>query len=550
MPGAGYIEVMKVLLGAVAVIAGLAMVSCATSSGTLLSQVLEAEGADEESPAPPPPPPPEDVEGLEIRTDPAGAEVWLNGRYQGTTPLVIGGLVKGTYRLRITRHGYHDTVVWLDYPGGDMTYAVTLDPILGFVQVDVTPRDADVTLDGRRVSRGITPLPVGTYTVKVSAFGYRTWNDRIAVWENVVTPVVVDLEPAEFSLSPLSIWRAVVNPENPGLLGTLEAQFEVTGPGEGTASVFDQHGTEVHRQVLPEFRTWSQRFRWRPTGAIPDGEYSLVISGLGRDGVAASQEMLFSVDRTTRIAPRSSWSGSSGLLYAPVAEVLPAGSFQSSLIAIAYANTATGQVQAPLQLSFRAGLGADLELGGSFGAILTGATPPLAGGLSLRWKFVEPARPVGIGTALEVKAALQGVAGSGILATDTFANFSGLSIGIPLQMTLGAFSLLAEPAIITSAWQVDYEAAGPLPSIAPATWMYWKAGVMLDAGSFVAGLSASARSNPLPGGILSIGLPVQAGAEFHWLLPSTHVLVGGAVAGEFGDQGMYLMGGIGLGLLF
>jgi hypothetical protein len=544
---------MKLRLGAVTamVITAVALVSCATSSGTLLDQVREAEGADEESPPTPPPPPPENVEGLEIRTDPSGAEVWLNGRYQGTTPLVVGGLVKGTYRLRIARDGFHDTVVWLEYPGGDMTYAVTLDPILGFVQVDVSPRGAEVTLDGKRLSRGITPIPVGTYTVKVSAFGYRTWNDRIAVWENIVTPVTVDLEPAAFSISPPSIGRAVVNPENPGLLGTLEARFEVTAPGNGTVTVFDRSGGEVYRQELPEFRTWSQRFRWRPTGNIPDGEYSLLVSGLGRDGVASQQEILFSVDRTVRIAPRSSWSGSSGLMYAPVAEVLPAGSFQSSLLGIAYVDVAEDEVQAPLQLSFRAGLGADLELGGSFGAILTGAAPPLAGGLWLRWKFAEPQRPLGLGAAIEAKAALQGVPGSGILATDTLANFSGFSIGLPLQLTLGAFSLIAAPAIIASAWQVDYEASGPLTSIAPATWMYWKAGLMFDTGSFVAGLSASARSDPLPAGFLSIALPLQAGAEFLCLLPGTHVLVSGAIAGEFGgDEGMYLMGGIGLGLLF
>jgi len=541
---------MKPRLGAIAaaVIAVLAIVSCATSSGTLVNKVLEAEGADEKTP---PPPPPEHVEGLEIRTNPSGAEVWLNGRYQGTTPLVIGGLSAGTYRLRISHDGYHDAVVWFDYRGGPMTYQVSLDPILGFVQIDVHPIDADVTLDGRSLSRGITPLPVGIYTVKVSAFGYQTWSDRVAVWENAVTPIVVDLDPAPFAMTPPSIARPVVNPENPGLLGTVEARFEVTGPGEGFVSVRDWTGSEVHRETLPEFSTWSQRFRWRPPAAAPDGEYSLVLTGIGRDGVESRQDGAFSVDRSARIAPRSSWSGSSGLLYAPVAETLPAGSFQPILLGVAYANTYTGQLQAPLQFSFRAGLGADLELGGSFGAIFTGATPPLAGGLALRWRFLEPMEPVGVGVALEGKASLQGVPGRGMLATDTLANFSGLSLGIPVQLTFGSLSLLVEPAIIASLWHVDYDASGPLTSTDPATWMYWKAGLMVAAGPFVAGISASARSEPLPGGILAIGLPVQAGAEFHWLLPNTHVLVGGAVAGEFGGvEGMYLMGGLGLGLLF
>ena len=89
-------------------------------------------------------------------------------------------------------------------------------------------------------------------------------------------------------------------------------------------------------------------------------------------------------------------------------------------------------------------MGGNVELDVSGGAILTGATPPLFGSLSLRWQFVEPIRPVGVGVAVEGKAALQGVPGKGLLTTDTFANFSGISLGIPIQVTFGQVSLLAE----------------------------------------------------------------------------------------------------------
>ena len=70
---------------------------------------------------------------------------------------MIGGLKRGTYRLLITRKGYHDTVVWLDYRGGSMAYQVALDPILGFVQVDVIPFDAEVTLDEQEGFLGASP---------------------------------------------------------------------------------------------------------------------------------------------------------------------------------------------------------------------------------------------------------------------------------------------------------------------------------------------------------------------------------------------------------
>jgi hypothetical protein len=538
---------MKHRLGtaAVVVFAIMVMASCATSSGTLLDRVQEAEAADEKAP---PSPPPEEVVGLEIVTRPEGAAVWLNGRYQGTTPLVIEGLPRGTYRLLVSRSGYHEMLVWLDYPGGSMRYEASLEAIMGFVRVDVSPFDAEVTLGDTRLPRGITPVPVGSYTVKVNAFGYVEWRSRIEVWESIVTPIEVDLEPAAFALSRLSVARPNVNPENPGLLGSLEARFEVTGPGSGSAAVFDWAGRQVHQEPLPEYRTWSQRWSWQPPLAIPDGEYSLVVSGVGRDGSEARQEIPFSIDRTARIAPRSSLSGGSGLLFVPAAEALPPGSFQASLAGLAFADGE--HLQAPLQLSFRAGLGGNVELDVSGGAILTGAIPPVFGSLSMRWQFIEPLGPIGIGAALEGKAALQGVPTRGILTTDTLTNFSGLSLGMPIQVAFGRISLLVEPEILASAWRVDYY-SDPVTVTSPASWMYWRAGLMLDTGPFVAGASVSARSLPLPDGLFTLGLPVQAGIEFHWLVPDTHVLLGGALAGEFASSvNWYLMGGMTLGLLF
>jgi len=431
-----------------------------------------------------------------------------------------------------------------------MIYEISLVPILGYVDLAVTPDGAEVTLGDRRLRQGITAIPIGSYPVKASAFGYTDWRARIRVYENVVTPLNLDLTPAAFAVTTLSVARTVVNPRNPGLVGSLEARFDVTAPGSGTVAVFDRLGQEVHQETLPEFTTWSQRWSWRPPDEVPDGEYSIVISGLGRDGLESRKESRFTVDRNARTTLRSSWSGGSGLLYVPVAEALPPQSVQAGLIGVALYDPLKGLLQAPVLLSVRTGLGSDLELDASIGAILTGSTPPVVGSVSIRWAFLKPANPVGLRAAVEAKAALQSVPMAGMLTTDTFANFSGLSLGVPIQLSLGLVSLLAEPAIIASAWQVDYDSE-PATSASPAAWMYWRAGLMLDTGAFVAGISASARSNPLPDGFFSIDLPVQAGLELHLLLPGTHVLVGGVLAGEFeGPTEWYLMGGISLGVLF
>jgi hypothetical protein len=539
---------MSRLAAAMVILAAiLSAASCATSSGILLDVVQHSEGADQTTT---PPEPPAELKGLEIRTDPEGASVWLNNRYEGTTPLVIEDLPAGTYRLLLKLEGYHEELAWLSYPGGPMRYQVSLDPVLGFVRVDVSPRDAEVTLDGRRVPPGITPVAIGSYDVRVRAFGYAEWVGRITVYENDVATVSVELEPTPFAIMPPVLTRSVVNPENPGLLGRLEVRFDVTGPGSAAAAIYDQDGGQVFRTDLPAFTTWSQRWAWHPTATLPDGEYVLVVTGTGDDGRDARQETSFALDRSLRIAPRSTWSGGAGLLYAPTAEVLPGGSFQASLIGLANVDPGTGDFRAPVQLSFRTGLGANLELDAIAGAIFKDAVPTVDGSVSLRWQAVAPSHPFGIGVALESKAALHGLPGLGIPTTDTLANFSGLSLGVPLQFSAGSLILLFEPEIIFSAWQVDYFGA-PATIPSPASWMYWRVGLMVDTGSFVAGVSASARSLPLPDGLFAIDLPVQAAAEFSMLVPDTHLLIGAAVAGEFGPPlGWYLMGGVSLGVLF
>ncbi len=46
---------------------------------------------------------------LSISSNPQGAEVYLNNRLEGSTPLIINGLLVGTYNLKISKGGYQDT---------------------------------------------------------------------------------------------------------------------------------------------------------------------------------------------------------------------------------------------------------------------------------------------------------------------------------------------------------------------------------------------------------------------------------------------------------
>jgi hypothetical protein len=340
---------------------------------------------------------------------------------------------------------------------------------------------------------------------------------------------------------------------NPGLLGSLEVRFQDTVPGSGELSVQDADSREIFHASLPQFTTWSQRFLWTPRESLgrslPDGDYRFVITASGAGAEEAQQaEVPFRVDSSSRIAPRSTWSGSAGLLFAPTAEVLPAESFQ--FLFLAAGGPQGSSFRAPAQIAARVGIGGSLEIDAEAAMILTDEAVPLSLGVSGRYALLR-APSGGFSAAVEAKAAAQFNPSSGIWPTDTFSNFTGVSVSLPLQLTGGPVSAVVDAGLIASLWQVSYLPVPYSQTPSPAAWLYLRGGLLLDFGSLTGGVSISARTMPLAAAVPTIAFPVQAGAEVHWLIPGTHLLASGMVVGEVDDKwNYYFFGGGGLGFLF
>ena len=84
-------------------------------------------------------------------------------------------------------------------------------------------------------------------------------------------------------------------------------------------------------------------------------------------------------------------------------------------------------------------------------------------------------------------------------------------------------------------------------------WLYLRGGAFLETGSLMLGISASTRTEPLPGGaaFLSSPIPFQLGVEAHWLIPGTRLLLTAIMAGEYeNSDNYYFMGGGGLSFLY
>ncbi|MBA7637349.1 hypothetical protein ES703_44992 [subsurface metagenome] len=81
------------------------------------------------------------------------------------------------------------------------------------------------------------------------------------------------------------------------------------------------------------------------------------------------------------------------------------------------------------------------------------------------------------------------------------------------------------------------------------SWAYGRTGLILNIDPFSLGVSATFRTKPFNQGF-GIDLPLQAGAEVHWLIPGTQLFLSFCLAVEFRSaDDYYPLGGGGLGLL-
>ncbi|MQY76963.1 MAG: hypothetical protein GH155_04960 [Spirochaeta sp.] len=336
----------------------------------------------------------------------------------------------------------------------------------------------------------------------VRAFGYKDYSTVVKITKRALTSLSVKLEKAEFNLSPLELSRKAFNPAHFGSLGKARISFNVTAPGSATVLIVEKAtGTEVHSFSLGPFTTWEQFFEWGgrdSNGAtLPDGSYQVTVKALAAQPAADPvaeydtavlpqqfiEQALITLDSSIIITYRSLWNGSSGLFYAPSPEILPWPDMQLSSLVMAHVepNNDDYSYRAPWNLGLRLGLKNNLEL-----AILAGFIAgyyqdiPLYASASLKSPLFTAGQNPAVESAASIKLSYQQV------FTDTMADFTGLSGGLPLRLKLSSFSILLSPEIIISPWRVSYsDSNGQEPF--PYVWMYGKGGMLFDSGPVVAG---------------------------------------------------------------
>jgi len=87
---------------------------------------------------------------VDIKTSPAGANVRVDGEFRGTTPVSVDLSPLSDHRVELFLEGYKKAVRTVrTEPEGRSDLTLDLAPIIGRIQLTVTPPDAEVLVDGR-----------------------------------------------------------------------------------------------------------------------------------------------------------------------------------------------------------------------------------------------------------------------------------------------------------------------------------------------------------------------------------------------------------------
>ncbi|TVR57239.1 MAG: PEGA domain-containing protein, partial [Spirochaetaceae bacterium] len=325
-------RLFRVAAGAVVFAAIMVMLGCATASGSLFESEVSApterrvgvtepddttaEDEDDEEE--------EEKVGLAIRTSPTGADVFVDGRRTGTSPL-RRELPTGQYHIVAEKDGYRSAELFVSHVHDQyQEVRLELEEILGRLYIDVVPPDAEVRTGFRSVTPGReTELRIGVYPLAISAFGYETHRESIVVNENLTTTISVVLEEAPFRVDSFSARVDHFSPTDPGLLGSASFTVVVSGPGSGEYRVEDSSGRVVLDPIPISFTERSTTVRWdgHDTGGsrLPDGEFTIVFTG--DNDIHETHSV--SIDRTITRRARPVFGGAAGTLYSPLPASFP-----------------------------------------------------------------------------------------------------------------------------------------------------------------------------------------------------------------------------------
>jgi serine/threonine protein kinase len=206
---------------------------------------------------------------IRIKSEPANAQIWINGKSMGTTPLNIADLSPGIYQLIIKKEGYLDYKNKIYLKSGQNSDLLANLPLLsGSLNITTDPPSARILLDGEEITNSRTPaklekIPVGKHKIEVQKTGYTSVTKEIEIKKGEILNKNISLIQQKGKLSiQVRPWGSIfIN--NDLKKESVDTKYEVTLPVE-------QYKIKVNH---PTLGIWEKRIQIQP-----DTEEQIVVN--------------------------------------------------------------------------------------------------------------------------------------------------------------------------------------------------------------------------------------------------------------------------------
>ncbi len=145
---------------------------------------------------------------LKIVSTPEEARVFVDGDYQGKSPVTIPSLAAGSHEIRVELAGYGELTRKVEVANGqERTEEFTLSSVLGRLEIVTIPAGAKISIDGKAVgttrSQGgdsqksqvffVNKVPAGMHSVLAHIDGYQDAVRRVKVSSEKPSTIVIKL---------------------------------------------------------------------------------------------------------------------------------------------------------------------------------------------------------------------------------------------------------------------------------------------------------------------------------------------------------------------
>ncbi len=122
-----------------------------------------------------------------IRSVPPGADLWLEGKHLGRTPVQKRGLKAGSYQIKLLKNGFEAYTQVIELKAGEKrNINAALNPLGESLYIETEPPGARVSIDGKEINNQLTPLtykniPAGVHQLLIKKEGFAEHQSEIEI---------------------------------------------------------------------------------------------------------------------------------------------------------------------------------------------------------------------------------------------------------------------------------------------------------------------------------------------------------------------------------